>query len=234
MALRIVNWNVKWAKRHREEVLRRIDDHSPDLICLTETHTDSLPREGHQIESEADYGYPIKEGRRKVVLWSKSPWLDADSVGHSELPPGRFVAGRTVCDLGEVTVIGVCIPWSMAHVKSGRRKVWEDHIAYLDGLDHILESLGRDQIILVGDFNQRMSGRLARKDAAKRLQEVVSKKLEIATASVTFSGKETIDHLAHTRELMADDVEAISNQTEGGELSDHFGVALTLQDRHGG
>ena len=178
-------------------------------------------------------GYPIKEGRRKVVLWSRNPWMDVDMVGHADLPPGRFVAGRTTCNLGELTVIGVCIPWSMAHVKNARRKVWEDHIAYLDGLDHILGNLGSERLVVVGDFNQRMSGHYARKDAANRLKEVISKKLEIATDTVSFSEKETIDHLAHTRDLIAVDVEAISNQTEGGELSDHFGVALTLLDRHG-
>ena len=234
MSLRVVNWNVKWAKKHRAEILRRIDGHAPDLICLTETHVDFLPNNGHQIESEADYGYPIKEGRRKVVLWSRSPWTDVDMVGHPDLPPGRFVAGRTTSNLGEVTVVGVCIPWKSAHVRSGRRKVWEDHIAYLNGLDHILGILGIEGLVVVGDFNQRMSGRWVRKDAAKRLKEVISTKLEFATATISFNGKETIDHLAHARDMIADDVESISNQSEGGELSDHFGVTLTLQDRHGG
>ena len=45
MKLRLVNWNVEWAtpcSRLTAEILNRIDQHSPDIICLTETHSDLL------------------------------------------------------------------------------------------------------------------------------------------------------------------------------------------------
>lgn len=235
MSLRIVNWNVEWACRNKDEILRRIGKHSPDAICLTETHCDFLPSHGHQIESEADYGYPMKEGRRKVVLWSRNPWIDVDTVGHPDLPPGRFVAGRTTCsDIGEIMIIGVCIPWSKAHVDSGRRDrtAWEDHIAYLNGLENVLRDRGDERLLVVGDFNQRTSGQWVCDDAKGRLKELFSKHLEVATSGVTFCGKEAIDHLAHTRDLASYGIEAISNLTEGGELSDHFGIALSLRAHH--
>ena len=44
--------------------------------------TDNLPSTELR---EADYGYPIIEGRRKVILWSKMPWTNVDSLGHVEI-----------------------------------------------------------------------------------------------------------------------------------------------------
>ena len=47
----------------------------------------------------------------------QSPLLAAsDDVGHASLPPGRFVSGVTQTSVGEVTVIGVCIPYSGSRV----------------------------------------------------------------------------------------------------------------------
>ena len=76
MTLKLVNWNVEWATpaSHRStEILNRIDGHTPEIVCLTETHVGLLPG-GHVICSRPDYGYPIKEDRRKVLLWSSEPW----------------------------------------------------------------------------------------------------------------------------------------------------------------
>lgn len=77
MSLKLVNWNVQWAtprSRRSSDILTRIAEHFPEVICLTETHVALLPHQGHLICSQPDYGYPIKEGRRKVLLWSREPW----------------------------------------------------------------------------------------------------------------------------------------------------------------
>ena len=69
-------------------------------------------RDGHSICAQANWGQPCRkgqEGRRKVLRWSREPWRDADDVGHAALPPGRFVSGITQTDVGEVTIIGVCL-----------------------------------------------------------------------------------------------------------------------------
>ena len=58
------------------------------------------------ICSRADYGYSIREERRKVLLWSREPWEEIDDVGSELMPPGRFVSGVTQTSLGAVTVIG--------------------------------------------------------------------------------------------------------------------------------
>lgn len=105
MSLRITVWNAEWALpgSHKGaaigEILAALE---PDLICLTEAVPALLPPGGHTITSEADYGYPLKPGRRKVFLWSRQPWRDIDSTGHPGLPPGRFISGLTDSPLGPV------------------------------------------------------------------------------------------------------------------------------------
>ena len=91
--MKLVNWNVQWAtprSRRRTEILRRIYEHNPEVICLTETHNELLDRDGYTISSQPDYGYAIKPHRRKVMLWSREPWEQVDDVGD------RIDAARTV------------------------------------------------------------------------------------------------------------------------------------------
>ena len=148
MPVKLLNWNVEWAapKWKAAELQRRIDQQVADIICLTETDTArlALPQDGHSICAQADYGQPFRrgqEGRRKVLLWSKEPWDPVDDVGLASLPPGRFVSGVTRTDLGEVAVIGVCIPWSRSRVnQTWNRKMWQDHEEYLDGLAGFAEA----------------------------------------------------------------------------------------------
>ena len=139
--MKLVNWNVQWATSRslrRAEILRRIQRHDPEVICLTETHTGLLSQGGHTICSQPDYGYPIKDGRRKVMLWSREPWEQVDDVGIDSMPPGRFVSGVTQTSAGEIMVLGICIPWfgsrTEARRTSERKKRWEDHEQYLAGL----------------------------------------------------------------------------------------------------
>ena len=80
--MKLVNWNVEWATpggRRSPEILERIRQHDPEVICLTETDVGLLDREqlqGHVVFSQADYGYTVREKRRKVLLWSKHKWRE--------------------------------------------------------------------------------------------------------------------------------------------------------------
>ena len=123
--MRVITWNVEWAttnSRRTAEILSRINEHDPEVVCLTETDTGLLSSHGHTICSQADYGYEVRESRRKVVLWSREPWREVDDVGLDLMPPGRLVAGVTQTSLGNVTVVGVCIPWFGSRTEA-RRKV---------------------------------------------------------------------------------------------------------------
>ena len=237
MTMKLLNWNVEWAapKWKADELRRRISQQGADVICLTETDTSrfALPKHGHSICAGDDWGQPLRkgqDGRRKVLLWSREPWDAVDDVGHASLPPGRFVSGVTRTNVGEVTVIGVCIPWSRSRVnQTWNRKMWQDHEEYLDGLAALLKRAPRKHLVVVGDFNQRIGQRSStplRLRAA--LQSALGPNLSIITAGLGFQGKRTIDHIALSGDLTAESLGVISNVHQDGDLSDHFGIVADL------
>lgn len=240
MALKVLTWNVEkvtprsW--KNGPVILDRIEDHQPELVCLTEAHADFL--RGHVITSQEGYGYPIHDGQRMVVLWSRQPWREVDRFGSGSLPPGLFVSGVTHTSLGDVTVIGVCIPWGFARTEgwrgADRRKLWEDHEDYLDALSAILGRGPTERLIVMGDFNQWIGKGTGNAPIRCRdkLHDVFAGRIRIATADVAFKGRKTIDHIALSDDLTAESLETISNlRDDGGKLSDHFGVAAEVTAR---
>ena len=234
--MKLVNWNVQWAtprSPRRAEILRRIQGHDPEVVCLTETHAGLLSQDGRTICSQPDYGYPIKENRRKVMLWSREPWDQVDDVGIDSMPTGRFVSGVTQTSVGEITVMGICIPWSgsrtEARRKSNRKKRWEDHEQYLSGLTRVLKRATAKRLIVVGDFNQAIGqGSRASHKLQSALREAIPSRMSIVTSALAFQGRKCIDHIALSEDLAVNSPDVISNIHEGKNLSDHFGVAAGL------
>ena len=239
MSLNVVTWNVQWAtpaSRRTTEILSRIDRHAPGVVCLTETNDQLLSRDGHTICSQADYGYTIKEGRRKVMLWSREPWEQVDDVGIDSMPPGRFVSGVTRTSVGEVTVIGVCIPWFGSRTEAKRRlerkMPWEDHGRYLASLSEVLRLGFAKRLILMGDFNQITGpGSRARPELRLALQGAFPPSMTIATSGLAFLERRSIDHIALSEELAVESLDVISNIHDGRKLSDHFGVVAGVSAR---
>ena len=242
MSLRVVNWNVEWATPRSwrtTEILSRLYRHAPEVVCLTETHDGLLSQHGHTICSQPDYGYTVKEDRRKVMLWSREPWDRVDDVGIYSMPPGRFVSGVTQTSVGEVAVIGICIPWfgsrTEASRKAERKPRWEDHEQYLAGLTETL--LGRAdtrRLMVMGDFNQAMGPGRRRAPPQLRLalREAFSPSMRIVTSDLAFQGRTSIDHVALSADWTVGSLGVISNIHEGRKLSDHFGVAADLSLQH--
>ena len=232
MPLKLANWNVEWAtpgSQRTPEILSRIHEHAPDVVCLTETHEELLSQDGHTICSQPDYGYPIKEGRRKVLLWSREPWTQVNDLGIASMPSGRFVSGVTQTSVGEVTVIGICIPWfgsrTEARRGSNRKMRWEDHEQYLAGLTEVLGRASAKRLIVMGDFNQRIGpSSSASRKLQSALQSAILPRMTIATAAIGFQGHRSIDHIVLSEDLAAESIGVISNIHDGRELSDHFGV----------
>lgn len=230
---RIGVWNVQWAtprsKRapHIQKILRDLE---ADVLVVTEGVEGILPEGGHVVTSGEDYGYPIKKGRRKVILWSRNPWTNVDAVGSDKIPTGRFVQARTSTPIGELHVMGVCIPWSAAHVSSGRkdRKNWQDHLSFLAGLEE-LKAETHERLIVAGDYNQRVPRDRQPKRAFEALERTFES-LQIATqGEVPGSTGLLIDHVAHGEKLEASDVKAWPKKTaDGVNLSDHDGVRLDI------
>ena len=239
MSLRVVTWNVQWAtptSRRTSEILSRIDRHAPGVVCLTETNDQLLSQNGHTICSRADYGYMIKEGRRKVMLWSREPWEQVDDVGIDSMPPGRFVSGVTQTSVGEVKVIGVCIPWfgsrTEAKRKLERKMRWEDHEQYLASLAEVLRLGSAKGLILMGDFNQIIGPESrARPELRLALQGAFPPSMTIATSGLAFLGRRSIDHIALSEDLAGESLDVISNIHDGRKLSDHFGMVADVSAR---
>jgi hypothetical protein len=234
VSVRVATFNCQWRKSGSiaANIIReRIFESSPDIVCVTEAYADFFGTIGHVIEANADYGYPITDGRRKVMLWSRQPWTEVDTIGDPVMPSGRFLGGVTTTPAGDVTCIGVCIPWKDAHVLDGRcdRNRWQDHLSYLDGLAGVLAS-SADRLVLMGDFNQRVPRKYQPQAVFDRLGESVLARLAIATAGVIESvGAQAIDHICHSHDWHAADVIGLSNiGPDGKELSDHFGIRVRL------
>lgn len=248
MPFKLVNWNVKWAPDSRgareigrlNEIRRRIKQHAPDVLCLTEAYTKKTwIQEGHTICSQPEYGYPITEGRRKVLLWSKEPWEKIDYVGFDSLPPGRFVSGVTKTSVGEVTVVGVCIPASGMRTEarrgSERKAQWEDHEQYLHGLAEILRRQSAKRLVVMGDFNQRIGqGSHTPRRLRALLQEVFPQHMTIATPALGFQGDRLIDHIAISDDLAVESLGVISKWDGDRELSDgrHHGTVAEVSARN--
>lgn len=228
--IKIVNWNVEWAgprSPRRPEILHRIEAHAPEVVCLTETDVDLLPLGGHVVCPSADYGYDAPPNRRKVLLWSRRPWTDVDRTGDLELPPGRFVRAATRTSAGDITIMGVCIPWSGSRTGPAftpRRGRWEDHLTYLEYLGRLLATTPTGRLVVVGDFNQRIRPGVRSSRLASALHRAVASRLTVATAALGYDRRRAIDHIALGADLYCEATGVIGSMHEGRRLSDHFGV----------
>jgi len=229
--MRISTWNVQWATprsargKRVAEIVAALD---ADVIVLTEGCAAVLPADGHIIDAGSDWGYRVDDPtRRKVLMWSKQPWVDVDSIGDQALPSGRFVAGTTRTPLGEVRVVGVCVPWRGAHVTHGRRdrRPWEDHLLFLQAIGPLLEN-SQGRTVVAGDFNQRIPRTSQPSAVAQSLMETLVG-FEVPTAAVI--DPQLIDHIAHSSDFIAvGQPMLISNVVDGFELSDHTGASVQL------
>ncbi len=231
--MKIVVWNTEWAVPGSKRGLllsEQIQRQKPDVICLTEAKTGLLPQEGHVIESSPDTGYPLKPGRRKVILWSKQPWSEVSIHENHSFPSGRIVSGTT----RGIRILGVCIPWSAAHVRGGRkdRKNWEDHLLYLDALKQLVKELGHNiPLAIIGDYNQRLPRSRQPKYVYEKLNDVLSSGLTVHTAgNLGPEGAQLIDHITTTIDLQVHDLTVLDRETtEGDRLSDHFGISCFIK-----
>ena len=228
---RVATWNLQWATpgsaRHERAIrhLRRLD---ADVIVTTEDSLHDWVEYPHRIDGGPDWGYPIIGQRRKVIAWSRTPW---ELHGHLDAPStqGRFVQGTTTVDGTTYRVFGVCIPWSDAHVRTGRadRYRWAEHLDFCAAVSPVIsESVKTGPTIVAGDFNQRIPRSRQPLMVARALADALGP-LHVATAGEQPVGR-LIDHIAVSADITVHDISAWSNIVEHQRTSDHTGVAVTL------
>lgn len=229
--VRIGTWNTEWAKpgtARGDRVKPLLADSDCDILCVTEGYKDILPSRGYAIDGGINTDYPVVEGRRKVLLWSKQPWSNVDAIGSDELPSGRFVAGTTQSSAGPLTVVGVCIPWHMANVIGGRNdsKPWQEHAKWLEAFRELRYRRSAERTVVLGDFNQR----IPRSWTPKRIYKLLLRAfdgLRFATkGELNGAPHAAIDHIAHTRDMVTIGDFGIwpTRNDDDKPLSDHFGM----------
>ena len=228
---RIGTWNVEWAKpdtERGERVAAALNEPGCDVMCVTEGFAEILPAGGHVIDGGSDWGYGREEARRKVLVWSRQPWSAVDAASSGALPAGRFVAGITLTALGPLTVIGVCIPWRDAHVRSGRRDSgqWQEHEAWLSGFGRLPYRHARRRTVVLGDFNQRVPRRSQPKGAYAALLHAFEGFSFATAGELDGAPGRAIDHIAHTPDMALAGGIGLwpPKDRHDNRLSDHFGV----------
>lgn len=230
----IATFNCEWrrpASRDAKLIRQRVLESDVEVACLTETHERFFEDYGHSVTS-APFDTGIHpQSRRKVLLWSQRPWRNVRVAGPDCSPPGPHIAATTDTSIGELTFVGIIIPYRWAGVKSkpALAKTWELHLRFLTVLDHWLPS-PLERTVILGDFNQRIPRKYQPVQVFDELDRVLLRRFKIATAGVVPTiGRQAIDHICHTDDLVSGPVMGISNlRADGGEISDHFGVRTTL------
>lgn len=231
MTIRIATWNLEWAKpgtdRH-DRALAQLLDLDADVAVTTEDSTHDWEGYPYGIDAGPDWGYPTQGNRRKVIAWWRTPWIDRTEL-EAAATRGRFVGGVVHLEGLPVTVLAVCIPWRDAHVRTGRRDAaaWGEHLEFCTALrPSVSAAAAAGLTVVVGDFNQRIPRTRQPPDVASALVDALGP-LQVPTAGEHTVGR-LIDHVAVTHAMTVVDVTAWSNVIDGQRLSDHAGVAVTL------
>ncbi len=237
MTTRLLTWNLERKKANNPrgaEALDYVFGLDADVMVLTEARTSMPLRGGYAIWCEPPSGSHFGEEERKVLMWSKEPWSSIDRVGIDGLDDTRFISAMTQTPIGELRVVGICIPWHMAEVTyptGEKRKPWEMHLRYLEVFEALVASLDGPTVI-AGDFNQQIP-RIAygRKDAAAALIRTFVSVDVITAGHIVGTRGPGIDHIAISGQLTAMRVWGWANDVNGNRLSDHDGAVCELSCR---
>lgn len=260
--MKLLNWNVEWASpRHRPEILRRIKAQKAEVVCLTEAPPNLLDSAG---------GYSIYTGECpgsgnprgcKVLLWSARPWREEAIIkelsNKPSFPCGRFISGVTRTSIGDLLVVGVCIPYMGSRTRAplNERAYGQDQEEYLLALKPLIEKLAQSEqpFVLVGDFNQRLGDHIKYRYGSpphrrRQMLDDVLMPLQPISAGFQFATKkqkrakrimshDAIDHIALSASLKESQplvaLDNIANRQDHPNswelLSDHFGIVTDLQ-----
>ncbi|GAA1459334.1 endonuclease/exonuclease/phosphatase family protein [Williamsia maris] len=222
-------WNTEWApgKGIRATMVReRLAAANADVLVVTEGRRDLLPDGGHVADGGDDWGYGQQRDRRKVIAWSRWPLTGIEYITTGG-GAGRVISALTAAPTGQIRILAVCIPWSRAHVSTGRRDAtaWSEHLDCLDQLEALNAHFDRNvPTVVAGDFNQRVPRGKQPAHVATRLAEVLDPWV-VHTAGDVEHGP-LIDHIAS--DLTCTEMRTWPGHSGDHRLSDHSGVVCRL------
>jgi endonuclease/exonuclease/phosphatase family metal-dependent hydrolase len=236
--MRVATWNTRWLSprsRRRVAAVEEIRSWSADVVVFTEVDRQALgDLPGYIAAGGIDWGYPRSGSRYKVLLLGSTAWREVDALGHPGLPPGRFVAATMTTSLGDLRVLGVCIPWRDAHVRNGRRdrRPWQEHLMYLKVLRHVVaRELHNGPLVVAGDFNQSFQSRRAPAPGREALA-LALEPLTVLTRGAS-CGERLLDHVAVGHPLTGGEVEVRCLAHREPVLSDHDAVVVEVDSSTG-
>lgn len=223
--LTLATWNVEWATpRKHAAITERIAAMNADILVVTEGNAGVLPAGGTHLDGGTDWGYTnTKPDWRKVMLWSRHPMRAIEGEGPAEVP-GRFTMAQVQTPVGDVTVIGVCIPWRDAHVRTGRRNAtpWGEHMVYLEHLGEVIRRFRDQPLVVMGDFNQRFPRTRAPQEVFDAINDALSGLVVITAGQLPGLARQDVDHIAVSPHFASQRAWGIDRHDyRGRRLSDH-------------
>ncbi|MBZ9774067.1 endonuclease/exonuclease/phosphatase family protein [Mesorhizobium sp. CO1-1-8] len=214
-------------------MMERIAALSPAVICLTEAFEGSTADlGGFEISVNGVSWSKETPLERKVVLWSGMPWTDIDCIGNEDLQSGGFIAATTRTPLGEIRVLGVCVPYHLASPMglSPRCPAWSQQVLFLAGLRQIIGSTGpRLPTVVLGDYNQFVPRIWGSLEASFALSEALNDLVICTDGQIKGVDRPAIDHIALSADLKPLSIQGIDEyDANGRKLGDHFGVAVRV------
>ena len=229
--VRVGTWNVEWPapdSKRGVRVAAALKKPGCDILCVTGGHADILPAGGHTIDAGPDCGHGCEETRRNVLVWSRQPWAAVDIDSSGALPAGTLAAGITLTALGPLTVVGVCIPWRDAHVRSGRkdRGQWQEHEAWLAGFENLPYRHAKRRTVVLGEFSQRVPRQSQPKGVHAALLDAFGGFSFATAGDLDGAPGRAVDHIAHTPDMAPADAMGLwpREDRHDNRLSGHFGV----------
>ena len=197
--LALATWNVEWAtSRKHAPITERIAAMNADILVVTEGDAGVLPAGGTHLDGGTDWGYRnTKPDWRKVILWSRYPMRSIDGQAPPGVP-GRITTAQVQTPVGDVTVIGVCIPWRDAHVRTGRRDAlpWGEHMAYLEHLAEVVRRYRDQPLLVMGDFNQRFPRTRAPQEVFDAINDALEGLTVVTAGQLPGLTRQDVDHIA--------------------------------------
>jgi endonuclease/exonuclease/phosphatase family metal-dependent hydrolase len=233
----LVTWNIERrnpATRQARTMMERIAALSPDVVCLTEAFEGSTETlGGYEVSVKGVLWSDEAPKERKAVLWSREPWTDVAPAQSAELQSGGLIAATTRTRMGEIRVIGVCVPYHLASPVGIVPKCppWSQQFLYLRGLKSVVTSRRPPlPVVLLGDFNQFVPRIWGSKAAGLALTEALDDLSVCTGGPIPGVNRPAIDHVAVSSDLQACSVQGLDeHDVDGRKMSDHFGLAVRIR-----
>lgn len=158
--MRVATWNINSVRLRLDLVLRFLQEHDIDLLCLQET---KAPLEAFPFDAFAAAGYAHRhavgfKGYNGCAILSRLPLVDPRTYERCGQADARHIAARVVADASGAALIDVhCvyipaggdIPDPEANPKFAHK------LAFMEEMTRILpvEASAADPVLLMGDLN---------------------------------------------------------------------------------